>query len=163
MSSIDDKDNYTAGRRDEQLRNQNNSGVQGALIGFVLVLVLGGIVAALFFFNRSETTVAPAIVPSVTPASPPVIEKHETIIREKSTEVVPVPISPAAQPNINITVPSAQPAATSTQPSSEVSSPSLPASATGQSVPVSPQPSSGASSSSPASATEQPAPVSPKP
>jgi flagellar basal body-associated protein FliL len=139
MSNINDKDNYAAGRRDEQLRQQNNSSV-GVLIGIVLVLGIGGIAAALFFFNRSETPVAPVIAPSATPESPPVIEKHETIIREKSTEVVPVPVSPAAQPNINITVPSTQPSANSTQPSSEASSPSPLPSSTTSPAPVSPKP-----------------------
>jgi flagellar basal body-associated protein FliL len=139
MSNINDKDNYAAGRRDEQLRQQDNSSL-GILIGIVLFLGIAGIATALFFFNRSETPIVPAITPSAMPASPPVIENRETIIREKSTEVVPFPVSPAAQPNINITVPSAQPSASSTQPSSEASSQSPLPSSTTAPVPVSPKP-----------------------
>jgi hypothetical protein len=71
----------------------------------------GGITSALLFFNRSETPVTPVIAPSSTPASTPTIEKHETIIREKSTEFVQVPVAPAAKPNIDIPAPSAQPSA----------------------------------------------------
>jgi hypothetical protein len=139
MSSIKDKDNYTADRRNEQIHQQNNSGMQGVMIGLLLFLGVGGIVAGLFFFNRHETLIVPAILPSATPASPPVVENRETIIREKSTEVVPVLVSPAAQPDINITVPSTQPSANSPQPSSDVSSPS-PSPSAMEPAPVSPKP-----------------------
>lgn len=130
MTNINDQDKYTAGKRDEQLRQREDSGVQGLLIGVLLVLGVGGIAAAIFFSNRSETPVAPVVAPSTVPASPPVVENRETIIREKSTEVVPVPVSPAAQPDINITVPSSQPPQSSAQPSSEASAPSPEPSAT---------------------------------
>jgi hypothetical protein len=116
--------------------------LKGVLIGLFLLLGMGGIAAALFLSNRSETPVTPAIAPSVMPASPSV-ENRETIIREKSTEIVPVPVptSPPAQPDINITVPSAQPSVTQTQPStdSEAVSPS-PSSSTTEPVPASPSP-----------------------
>jgi cytoskeletal protein RodZ len=136
MSNINDRDSYTDGRRDEQLRQESNSGVQGVLIGLLLILGIGGIAVALFFFNRGETPIVPVIVPSTTPASPPATENRETIIREKSTEVVPVPVSPAAQPDINITMPSTQPSESSTQPSNEAP-PSSPSSTT-EPVPTSP-------------------------
>jgi hypothetical protein len=131
MAKLDDQDNYTAGRRDEQLRQKEDSGVQGLLIGVLLVLGVCGIAAALFFSNRSQAPVAPVVVPTTapaSPASPPVSEKRETIIREKSTEVVPVPVSPAAAPNVNITIPSSQPSQSSTQPSSSSAQPSSEAS-----------------------------------
>jgi hypothetical protein len=119
MSNFNDDDNYVAGRRDEQIRRQENAGTQGLLIGLLIVLGVGGIAAALFFSNRSDTTVVPVAAPSASPASPSPVQNRETIIREKSTEVVPVPASPAAQPNINITVPSEQPSPV-TQPSAAV-------------------------------------------
>jgi hypothetical protein len=129
MANLNDQDNYTAGRRDEQLRQQEDSGVQGLLIGVLLVLGVCGIAAALFFSNRSQAPVAPTVVPTTapaSPASPPVSENRETIIREKSTELVPVPVSPAAAPDVNITIPSSQPPQGSTQPSSEASASSAP-------------------------------------
>jgi hypothetical protein len=125
MANLNDRDRYTDGRRDEQLRQQEDSGVQGLLIGVLVVLGVCGIAAAIFFSNRSEAPTAPVVVPTASPASPPVNQNRETIIREKSTEVVPVPVpvSPAAQPNVNITIPSTQPQPTqsSAQPSSEAS------------------------------------------
>jgi hypothetical protein len=153
MANLDDQDNYTAGRRDEQLRQQEDSGVQGLLIGVLLFLGVCGIAAALFFSNRNQAPVTPVVVPSTAPASPPVNENRETIIREKSTEVVPVPVSPAPAPNVNITVPSSQPSQSSTQPSSSSSQPS--------SVPSSAASSSASPSTSP-SVTES-APANPSP
>jgi hypothetical protein len=134
MSNFNDEDNYTAGRRDEQARQQDNANTQGLLIGLLIVLGIGGIAAALFFFNRNETTVVPVVAPTTATASPSTVEKS-TIIREKSTEVVPVPVpaSPAQPNNINITVPSSQPsasampsasAAPSTEPSAAAPAPS---------------------------------------
>jgi hypothetical protein len=126
MANLNDQDNYTAGRRDEQLRQQEDSGVQGLMIGVLLFLGVCGIAAALFFANRSQAPVTPVVVPSTapaSPASPPVNENRETIIREKSTEVVPVPVSPAPAPDVNITIPSSQPSQSSTQPSSSSSQP----------------------------------------
>jgi predicted lipid-binding transport protein (Tim44 family) len=117
MSNLNnDEDNYTAGRRDEQVRQQDNANTQGLLIGLLLVLGIGGVAAALFLFNRNDTTVVPVAVPSASTSVAP--NTKETIIKEKSTEVVPAPASPAAQPttNINITVPSSE-SSTSTQPS----------------------------------------------
>jgi hypothetical protein len=128
MANLNDKDNYAAGRRDEQLRQQDDSGVQGLLIGVLLVLGVCGIAAALFFSNRTQTTVTPVVVPTTapaSPASPPTTENRETIIHEKSTEVVPVPVSPAAAPNVNITMPSS-PSQSSTQPSGQASSSAAP-------------------------------------
>jgi hypothetical protein len=122
MSNIHSKDDYVTSKRDGQYRQQDNSGLQGILIGVALVLGIGGTTAALLFFNRSETSVAPVIAPSTIPASPPAIEKRETIIREKSTEVVPIPVAPAAQPDTEAT-PSTQPSASPTQPSSKGSVP----------------------------------------
>jgi hypothetical protein len=156
MANLNDQDNYTAGRRDEQLRQQDDSSVQGLLIGVLLFLGVCGIAAALFFSNRSQAPVTPVVVPSnapASPASPPVNENRETIIREKSTEVVPVPVSPAAAPNVNITIPSSQPSQNTTQPSSSSSAPSnAPSSAA----------SSSASPSTSPSATES-APANPSP
>jgi hypothetical protein len=160
MANLNDQDNYTDGRRDEQLRQQDDSGVQGLLIGVLLVLGVCGVAAALFFSNRSQAPVTPIVVPSTapaSPASPPTSENRETIIREKSTEVVPVPVSPAAQPNVNITIPStapsSQPSQSSTQPSS--SQPSSSSTQSGSKA------SSAAPSTSP-SATES-APANPSP
>jgi hypothetical protein len=142
MANLNDEDSYTAGRRDEQLRQQDDSGVQGMLIGVLVVLGVCGIAAAIFFSNRSEAPTAPVVVPTASPASPPVNQNRETIIREKSTEVVPVPVSPAAQPNVNITIPSTQPQPTQSpaQPSSEASvspAPSTSPSATESAPPTS--------------------------
>ncbi len=148
MANLNDQDNYTAGRRDEQLRQQDDSGVQGLLIGVLLFLGVCGIAAALFFANRSQAPVAPVVVPSTAPASPPVIENRETIIREKSTEVVPVPVSPAAEPNVNITIPSSQPSQSSTQPSSSSTQPSSAASSA-----ASPSTSPSATESAPANSS----------
>jgi hypothetical protein len=139
MSNTNYKEDYKTGTRGAQLRQQNNSGVQGLLIGLLLVLGIGSIAAALFVFKRSEMPVAPAIAPSAQPTSPPVLENRETIIREKSTEVVPVPIYPAPSQDINITVPSAQPSASVAQPSSEASPP-LPSSSPTEPASVSPKP-----------------------
>jgi hypothetical protein len=130
MANLNDEDKYTAGRRDEQLRQQDDSGVQGMLIGVLVVLGVCGIAAAIFFSTRrDEAPVAPVVVPTASPASPQVNQNRETIIREKSTELVPVPVSPAAQPNVNITIPSTQPqpAQSSAQPSSEASTSPAPA------------------------------------
>jgi flagellar basal body-associated protein FliL len=138
MSNINPKDDYATSKRDEPLRQQDNSGLQGILIGIFLVLGMGGIAAALFFFTRSETPAAPVIAPSSMPGSPPAIEKHETIIREKSTEVVPIPVAPAVKPNINAE-PSAQPSASTTQPSSGASVP-LPSSSPTEPALASPKP-----------------------
>ncbi len=123
MANLNDEDRYTAGRRDEQLRQQDDSGVQGMLIGVLVVLGVCGIAATIFFSNRSEAPTAPVVAPSASPASPPVNQNRETIIHEKSTEVVPVPVSPAAQPDVNITIPSTQPQSSQSpaQPSSEAS------------------------------------------
>lgn len=149
MANLNDQDNYTAGRRDEQLRQQDESGVQGLLIGVLLFLGVCGIAAALFFSNRNQAPVTPVIVPSTapaSPASPPVNESRETIIREKSTEIVPVPVSPAAEPNVNITIPSSQPSQSPAQPSSNSTQPSSEAS-------VSPSASPSATGSAPANST----------
>lgn len=123
MANLNDEDRYTAGRRDEQLRQQDDSGIQGMLIGVLVMLGVCGIAAAIFFSTRREAPVTPVVVPTASPASPQVNQNRETIIREKSTELVPVPVSPAAQPNVNITIPSTQPqpAQSSAQPSSEAS------------------------------------------
>jgi hypothetical protein len=150
MANLNDDDKYTAGRRDEQLRQQDDSGVQGMLIGVLVVLGVCGIAAAIFFSTRRETPITPVVVPTASPASPQVNQNHETIIREKSTEVVPVPVpvSPAAQPNVNITIPSTQP-----QPSQSSAQPSSKAS-------VSPAPST-SPSASPSAAESVPATSSP--
>jgi hypothetical protein len=142
MANLNDEDRYTAGRRDEQLRQQDDSGVQGMLIGVLVVLGVCGIAAAIFFSNRSEAPTAPVVAPTASPASPPVNQNRETIIREKSTEVVPVPVSPAAQPDVNITIPSTQPQSSQSpaQPSSEASvspAPSTSPSATESAPPTS--------------------------
>jgi hypothetical protein len=138
MSNIHSKDDYATSRYDRQFRQQGNSGLLGILIGILLVLGLSSIAVALYFFNRSETSVAPVIAPSSTPASPSTIEKRETIIREKSTEVVPIPVAPAAQPDIDVT-PSVQPSASSAQPSSK-GSVSVPSSSPTEPVLASPRP-----------------------
>ena len=149
MSNLNDEDNYTAGRRDEQVRQQDNANTQGLLIGLLIVLGIGGIAAALFLFNRNDTTVVPVVAPSTVPASPATSET--TIIREKSTEVVPVPVpaSPAQPNNINITVPSSEPStsampsasvAPSTEPSAAAPSPASSPSASTTPVPASPSP-----------------------
>jgi flagellar basal body-associated protein FliL len=152
MANLNDQDDYTAGKRDEQLRQQEDSGVQGLLIGVLLVLGACGIAAAFFFSNRSQAPVTPVVVPTTapaSPASPPVSEKRETIIREKSTEVVPVPVSPAAAPNVNITIPSSQPSQSSAQPSQNPTQPSSGASS-------SPAPSTSPSATESAPATSNP-------
>lgn len=126
MSNIDNEDSYRAGRRDEQIRQEDNYSFLGLLIGFLVFLGVGGIAFGLFRFNRSEPTVAPVVVPSVTTTSPPAVENRETIIREKSTEkIVPVPVSPSVQPDDTMSAPSAQPSAdSSSQPNNEASQPS---------------------------------------
>jgi hypothetical protein len=139
MSNINpERNDYVTGRRDQQIQQEDNSSLQGLLLGLLLFLGLGGIAASLFFFNRTQTPVTPVIVPSTTVTSPPV-ENRETIIREKSTEFVPVPVSPAAQPDINITVPSPQPSASApSQPSTQPSaSPSVPSNEASSPSPVS--------------------------
>jgi hypothetical protein len=138
MSNINSKDDYATSRRDGQLRQQNSSVLQGILIGIFLFLGFGSIAAALFFFNRSETPVAPVIAPSSTPALPSTIEKHETIIREKSTEVVPIPIAPATKSDIEAES-SVRPSASPTQPGSEASVP-LPSSLPTEPALASPKP-----------------------
>ncbi|MCG9892027.1 MAG: hypothetical protein MH252_13220 [Thermosynechococcaceae cyanobacterium MS004] len=133
MADIRNEDKYTTGRRDEQLRQQENSGAQGLIIGLLVLLGLGGVATAFFFSTRTETPVAPAIAPSPSPASsPPVVENRETIIREKTTEVVPAPAT--APPNINITVPGTESAGSTAPPSSQsAEEPSAPASAPSES------------------------------
>jgi hypothetical protein len=135
MSNINSKDDYATSRHDGQFRQQDNSGLLEILIGVFLVLGIGGLAAALFLFNRNETPVDPVIEPNSTPASLPAIEKHETIIREKLTEVVPFPVAPAAKPDTDIATPSPQPSASPTQSSSKGSVP-LPSSSPAEPEPA---------------------------
>jgi hypothetical protein len=139
MSNTNYKEDYRADKHYEQLRQQNNSRVQGLMLGILFVLGLGSIAVALFVFKRSEMPIAPVVAPSSQPASPSGIETRETIIREKSTEVVPVPIYPESSPDINIMVPSAQPSESLTQPSSESFSP-LPSPSVTEPASVDPKP-----------------------
>jgi hypothetical protein len=99
-----DAQRYAAQR--ENARAENTAALSGMTLGILLILAIAVAAGAFYLFSnrRDEPGTAPVIAPTTSPALP---EKQTIIREEKTRELVPVPQATSAQPDINITVPSA--------------------------------------------------------
>ncbi len=124
------RDGYARGRMTEHYRQaenreyrDSNTAVRSLLIGIILTSLVGLVAGAVYYLSQRNESVEPTteIVPVPSPNPTQTIERERTIIERQAPapqqspveRIIPIPVpqnspTPAATPDINITVPNTQ-------------------------------------------------------